>query len=139
MKKHTLHEVAKLLSGLVLGDFFAQWWFAAHSLLPVTFFGIAWTEELAIPGIILDLALFLLLVHYGWNIGKIPTLREHFYLKTVGIIFGLVALLHLIRIFSADINLVVIGWVIPTWFSWVGLIIAGYLSYISFRFINRPA
>ena len=139
MKKHTLREVAKLLSGLALGDFLAQWWVIAQGLLPVTFFGLTWTKDLIVPGMMLDGAIFLLLVHYGWNIGKIPVLRERFYLKTAGTIFAVVAFLHLIRIFSANVDLVLIGWVVPVWLSWIGLAIAGYLSYMSFRLVNRTA
>jgi len=102
----------------------------------MTFFGLTWTKDLIVPGMMLDAALFILLVHYGWNIGKIPTLRQRFYLKTTGTIFGIVAILHLIRIFSAGANLVLIGWVVPVWLSWVGVMIAGYLSYMSFRLAN---
>ncbi len=43
-------------------------------------------------------------------------------------IFGVVAVLHLVRILIGW-SIVVDGWTVPMWVSWVGLIVAGALSY----------
>ncbi len=51
------------------------------------------------------------------------------------IIFGLIALLHLLRIFNswpAQIG----TFVVPGWLSWVALIVAGYLSYTSYKLMK---
>ena len=57
------------------------------------------------------------------------------YYYTVSGIFGLITLLHLARIYY--------GWdaqigeaVIPLWFSWVGVLIAGYLTVRGWQFAN---
>ena len=50
------------------------------------------------------------------------------FLVMVGAIFALVALLHLLRIYMGWT--VVIGdWTMPMWLSWIGLVVAGGLSY----------
>ena len=49
-----------------------------------------------------------------------------------GVIFALVALVHLIRIWlgwPAGIG----GWSVPMWVSWIGLIVAGGLAYFGLR------
>ena len=44
------------------------------------------------------------------------------------VIFGLVALLHVLRIFFG-LPAVIGGWTVPMWLSWIGLVVAGGLSY----------
>lgn len=58
------------------------------------------------------------------------------FLAVSGTIFGVIALVHLARILA--------GWPIrigacdvPMWFSWAGLIIAGYLAFSAFRLKSR--
>ena len=54
------------------------------------------------------------------------------YLYVTGSIFGLVAIVHLIRLilhWPAQIG----TWVIPIWLSWVFLFVAGLLSVWAFR------
>ncbi len=49
-----------------------------------------------------------------------------------GVIFALVALVHLMRIWlgwPAAIG----GWSVPMWVSWIGLIVAGGLTYFGLR------
>jgi hypothetical protein len=53
-----------------------------------------------------------------------------------GIIFALVALLHLLRIY-AGWPIVIRNWAVPLWFSWVGLLVAGALSYSGLRLVAR--
>lgn len=51
-------------------------------------------------------------------------------------IFGVVAVLHLVRILIGW-SIVVDGWTVPMWVSWVGLIIAGALSYSGAKLAMR--
>lgn len=49
-------------------------------------------------------------------------------LQVTGAIFGLIAVLHLIRALSgwqANIGL----WQVPMWLSWIVVVVAGYLAY----------
>jgi hypothetical protein len=49
-----------------------------------------------------------------------------------GIIFTLVALFHLVRIFE-DWPIIIGDWSVPKWLSWIGLIVAGGLALLGFR------
>lgn len=132
MKHQNLHDFAKFAAGLVLADFICGWWLSSSNLLPVNFLGVAVTSDMIMPWLIFDAAVFIILVHYGWHLGKTPTLRTRAYFLTAGIVFGIVAVAHLLRLFtSADI--VIIGWAVPLWLSWIGVAVAAYLSYMSFR------
>lgn len=49
-----------------------------------------------------------------------------------GVIFLLIAVLHALRMlygWDAAIG----GWAVPMWFSWAGVVIAGYLAWSAFR------
>lgn len=55
-------------------------------------------------------------------------MNEQTFLRMTGVIFGVVALFHLVRVF--------LGWSvnigpynIPMWVSFIGLVVAGFLSY----------
>jgi hypothetical protein len=53
-----------------------------------------------------------------------------------GVIFALVALLHLVRIFlgwPVDIG----EWSVPMWVSWVALVVAGGLALLGLRLSQR--
>jgi hypothetical protein len=53
-----------------------------------------------------------------------------------GVIFAIVALLHLLRIYMGWP--VVIGdWTVPMWVSWIALVVAGGLSYLGLSFATR--
>ena len=52
------------------------------------------------------------------------------------VIFGVVALLQLLRVLLGW-SLVVGGWTVPMWFSWVAVIVAGGLSYFGARLALR--
>lgn len=131
-----LKEFSKFGAGLVAGDFIAQIWFYQQNLLPFKFLGITFTDGMITPGLLFDLALFLILVHYGWNLGKMPRPKERTYLFVVGVIFLAVAIIHLFRSFSG-VDLVIFGWSAPLWISWVGTIVTTYLAYVSFHFFTR--
>lgn len=45
-----------------------------------------------------------------------------------GVIFALVALIHLLRIYKGWAA-VIGGWTVPMWVSWLGLVVAGGLAY----------
>ena len=58
------------------------------------------------------------------------------YFLTVGIILGIVSLAHLVRIFTG-IDIAIIGWSVPLWVSYIGTLVAAYLSYMSFYLSMR--
>ena len=53
------------------------------------------------------------------------------------VIFALVALIHLIRIYLGW-PAVIGGWSVPMWASWVYLIVAGGLAYFGLRLSGGP-
>lgn len=136
MRKNSLHEIAKFAAGLVAADFFWLLWFSQQHVKSAVFFGATVTQDLVLPGIVFDIAVFIILVHYAWNIGTIPHLRERAYMTLAGAVFTVVAAAHLYRIFAnADIN--IMGWEAPLWLSWIGVAVATYLAYSSFYFSAR--
>jgi hypothetical protein len=54
------------------------------------------------------------------------------YLWMAGIIFTLVMVFHLVRIFE-DWPVTIGDWSVPKWVSWIGLIVAGGLALFGFR------
>src|SRR3989344_4127910 len=130
MKKQLLHELAKLGAGLVLGYFLAVLWILSQGSFPVTFYGAEFGIDTAAQIILFDIALFIILVHYGWHLGSTPRLRTHVYFLTVGVILGIVSLAHMVRIFTG-IDIAIIGWSVPLWVSYIGTLVAAYLSYMS--------
>lgn len=132
MKNQQMHELAKFVSGLVVGDFLAILWLWSQAMFPISFLGITMTEDIVAPTLIFDVSLFIVLVHYGWHAGKTPMMRERAYLVTAGTVFAVVSLAHLTRSF-AGIDLSIAGWAVPLWISWIGTAATAYLSYMSFR------
>jgi hypothetical protein len=53
-------------------------------------------------------------------------------------IFALVALLHLWRAYM-EWPVVIGGWSVPIWISWIGLVVAGGLSYFGLKLAMRRA
>jgi hypothetical protein len=53
-----------------------------------------------------------------------------------GIIFAVVALIHLLRILL-NWPIEIGTWSVPMWLSWIGLIVAGGLSVFGFRLAAR--
>jgi hypothetical protein len=53
-----------------------------------------------------------------------------------GAIFALVALVHLSRIYMGW-PVVIGSWTLPMWVSWIGLVVAGGLSYFGLRLAAR--
>jgi hypothetical protein len=52
--------------------------------------------------------------------------------RAVGIIFTLVALFHLVRVFE-DWPVIIGDWSVPKSLSWIALIVAGGLALLGFR------
>ncbi len=48
------------------------------------------------------------------------------YLVVSGVIFGAIALMHILRL-SLDWPVNLAGWAVPLWLSWIGLLVAGAL------------
>jgi len=134
---HALREIAKIGVGLVLADLVSVFWFSSAGFFPLTILGVTWTASAVWPIVIFDVALILLLAHYGWNM-KLPikSPSEQKLLMLAGVIFLVIAVLHLIRI-AFGWSLILGDVAIPLWLSWLGFIIPGYLSYSSFHFALR--
>ena len=60
------------------------------------------------------------------------------YFLVAGIIFTLVALFHLVRIYM-DWPVMIGGWSVPMWVSWIGLVVAGGLAFFGLRLAERDA
>jgi hypothetical protein len=131
MNKQLMHELAKFGAGVILGDFLAVLWLISNGNFPVSFFGADISVETMAPVILFDIALFIILVHYGWHLGKTPRLRTHAYFLTIGIVLGVVSIAHLLRVFTGA-DVVLLGWAAPLWISYIASVVAAYLSYMSF-------
>ena len=51
---------------------------------------------------------------------------------TAAMVFLLVAVVHVLRLVYGW-GAVIGGWTVPMWISWVGLVVAAFLSYHGFR------
>lgn len=136
MRQQSLQEIAKFAAGLVAADFLWLLWFSQQRVHAISFFGITFTSEMLLPALIFDIALFLILTHYGWHIGKIPTMREHTYVVIAGVVFTVVAIMHLWRVFTGS-DLMIGDWDAPIWLSWFGIAATTFLAYTSFHFATR--
>lgn len=137
MNRHMLRELAKVGVGICIADIICAVSLSSAGLLPISLFGISWSAGVILPGIFIDIVLILILAHYGWSM-KLPisSPSERNLLKLVGLVFFVVAALHLLRI-AFGWNLILGAAVVPLWLSWVGVIVPGYLSYSSFHFALR--
>jgi len=63
-------------------------------------------------------------------------MTEKMFATIAAVIFALVALLHLLRLVMGW-SVVIGSWTVPMWVSWVGLVIAGGLSYYGTRLAMR--
>ncbi len=53
-----------------------------------------------------------------------------------GVIFAIVALAHLLRIYMGW-PVTIADWAVPMWVSWIGLVVAGGLSYFGLSLTRR--
>ena len=136
MKRQWLHDAAKFGAGLVAADFLMDAWLSQQYILPQSFLGLPISQSMIAPSLIIDFFLFLFLVHYGWNIGKMPRVRERTYLLITGVVFSVIALAHMVRVlYQTDI--IILGWEVPVFLSWIGIAISLYLAFSSFYFMTR--
>ena len=63
-------------------------------------------------------------------------MTEKTFATIAAVIFALVALLHLLRLVMGW-SVVIDSWTVPMWVSWVGLVVAGGLSYYGARLAMR--
>lgn len=59
-------------------------------------------------------------------------MKTHTFKLTAGLIFLLVTILHFARVVN-DWTLVVGGYAVPMWLSWVAFILTGYLAYTALK------
>lgn len=134
--KH-LQGVAKFATFLVFADLVAVAWLASTGYFPLEVLGITFPETSVLPLAVFDIAMLIILAHFGWRIHlpvRSPT--EKNLLILTGVVFGVVSLAHLLRLaFGLDITIG--SFYAPGWLSWVGVIITGYLSYSSFHFARQ--
>jgi hypothetical protein len=57
---------------------------------------------------------------------------KNFWLRITGTIFGVVAVIHLLRIIT-NVLVLIGGWLLPIWVNWIGLIATGFLCYWLWR------
>jgi hypothetical protein len=69
------------------------------------------------------------------NLGDRSWTKKRFLLWR-GVIFAVVALFHLVRIF-AEWTVIIGDWSVPKWVSWVALIVAGGLALFGLRLGQR--
>jgi hypothetical protein len=135
--KHFLRELSKFASGLIVADFLIGLWLLMAVPLPVTLFSILWPASTIMAWMVFDVLLFLILIHYGWHADiHTPSVTQKKFFLLIGIITGLVALVHLLRLVFG-ISLEIGGWQAPYWMSWIATIVAACISYTSFRFGNK--
>ena len=58
------------------------------------------------------------------------------YFQITGVVFGLIALVHAVRLIL-DWPAQVAGWVVPIWISWVAILVAGALCAWALRLVGR--
>jgi hypothetical protein len=136
MKRAWLHEAAKFCAGLVTADFFTQWWLTSQPFDATKFLGISVTKDMLGPAMLIDVFLFLILVHYAWHVGKLPRVKERMYFVFAGAIFTVVCLAHLARVLTGA-EFVLFGWYVPVFLSWIGIVVSFYLAYASFHLAGR--
>ena len=132
MKRQWLHDLAKFGAGLVVADFITLWWLSMQTRVPAIFLGLPLGPDVIGPAMTVDFFIFLILLHYGWNVGQIPHMKERMYLTFAGAIFTVVAFAHLYRVvYTGDVS--IFGWDVPVFVSWIGVAVATYLAYTSFH------
>lgn len=132
-----LRDIAKIGVGLFAADLVSVLWFGAAGFFPLTVLGVTWTADAIVPIAFFDIAVIILLVHWGWKV-KLPVRSpsERMLLKLTGLIFLVVALVHLLRL-AFGWNVFLGDFAVPLGLSWLGVLVAGYLSYSSFHFARH--
>lgn len=86
---------------------------------------------------IFDALLLIFLIHYGWHTGDRPrTTREKKFHLIAGVLFTLVALLHLSRILFG-FSFVLGSWDVPYWVNGLGVVVTAFLAWMSFSLASK--
>lgn len=135
--KHLLREISKFASGLVVADFITGLWLQYSHLLPLHIVGVVFESTTVLTWMIVDIILFFILMHYAWHADvHTPSLKQKNLFIGIGVITGVIALIHLARIFFG-VSLNIGGWEFPYWLSGIAVAVASYISYASFRFSSK--
>lgn len=59
-------------------------------------------------------------------------MNKKMFLQVVGVIFLIIAVLHLLRLVYGW-EAILGGWMVPMWLSGIAVLVTGYLSYSGFR------
>lgn len=134
---HYLREIAKVAVGLFIADLASVLWLGAAGFFPLTILGVTWTATAALTTAVFDIAVIILLIHFGWNT-RVPlrSPSEKTLLLIAGVVFLVVALAHLLRL-ALGIDIALGDFIVPVWLSWFGVVVTAYLSYSSFHFAMR--
>jgi hypothetical protein len=137
MNRHLFREVAKVCFGLVLADIISVFFFSANGLMPLSLLGVTWTSAMLPEVFIFDVALLVLLAHYAWHVRMpVSSPSQRTLLNVAGLIFLIVALTHLVRL-AFGWSLILGDFAVPLGVSWLGVLLAAYLSYASFHFAYK--
>ncbi len=63
-------------------------------------------------------------------------MNQKTFLSLTGIIFLVIAVSHLLRVVLGW-HAIVAGWAVPMWFSYIGVVVAGYLAFQAFNQSRR--
>jgi hypothetical protein len=132
-----LREIGKFASGLVAADLLNGFWVLVVGGLPQSILGIWITEQTALLWVGFDIFALLVLVHYAW---RPKVLEPHASSRVLFIVIGLImaafAIIHFLRL-AFGWSVMIGEWDAPMWISWVGIIIAAYISYTSFHLAGK--
>lgn len=132
-----VREIGKFLAGLVAADLIFGLWLLISGALPSVVLGMYITVPFAWFWVGFDLFVLLVLVHYSWHPKALePHASSRVLFSVVGVIMAVVAVAHFLRLVFGW-SVVIGGWDAPLWVSWVGIIVAGYISYASFHLASR--
>lgn len=129
--------MAKVGTGLIIADLISVIWLGSAGFFPLTILGVTWTASAIVPIVVFDALLALLLLHFGWNV-KLPVRSpgERGLLLIAGGVFAIVSVLHLLRL-AFGWSVVLGPFIVPAALSWLGFLIAAYLSYSCLHFARR--
>jgi hypothetical protein len=137
MNHYQLREIAKFLSGMVAAKILTVIWLSWVGLLPLIMAGTPFSEDAIMPAMIFNVAVLSLLVYYGWHVkSPVHSPSERNLLYIVGAILLVVAAIHFTRLMFG-FSFILGDMMVPQWVSWIGLVVAVYLSYSSFHFAMR--
>jgi hypothetical protein len=133
---HVLREIAKIFTGLIIADISVGLWVGFGHGYSSIFLGIPLSPGFIDAWILFDVALLLLLIHYAWHIRIPPSKSKKSILRSIGVLLGLVAILHFVRIIFGT-SVIIGDFRAPLWLSLLGALVTGFLSYASFHFASK--